>query len=111
ALPYAEFKGMVTAVSPVPKEEGGVVLYDIRLSLDVPENSGIKVGMSASADVIIEKHSDALLVPSRAIQKNDRGEKIVKVVSGEEVEERPVVTGADDGFQTGILSGLSDYDS
>jgi len=108
ALPDAEFKGVVTAVYPVPKEEGGVVLYDVRLSLDIPESSGIKVGMSASADVLFEERKNVLLVPSRAIKKNDQGETIVKVMADEQIEERRVVIGLDDGLRTEILSGLSD---
>lgn len=108
ALPYTEFKGVVNAVYPVPIEEGGVVLYEVRLFLDVPENSGIKVGMSASADIIIDEHSHVLLVPSRAIGKNDQGQTIVKVMSDGVVQERPVVAGLDDGLRTEILSGLNE---
>jgi HlyD family secretion protein len=108
ALPDSEFKGEVTAVCPVPKEEGGVVLYDVKVGLDAPENSRIRVGMSASADIIIEEHSDILLVPSRAIDKNEQGQTIVKVMSNGEVQERPVVVGLDDGLRTEILSGLSE---
>ena len=106
ALPNAEFQGIITAVYPVPKEEGGVVLYDVRLSLDAPENSGIKVGMSASADVLIEKRSNVLMVPSRAIEKDNQGKTIVKVMSDEQVQERQVVVGLDDGFRIEIVSGL-----
>jgi len=106
ALPDAEFQGIITAVYPLPKEEGGVVLYDVRLSLDAPENSGIKVGMSASADVLIEKRSDVLMVPSRAIEKDNQGKTIVRVMSDEQVQERQVVVGLDDGFRIEIVSGL-----
>ncbi len=108
ALPNAEFKGTVTAVYPVPKEEGGVVLYEVRFSLDIPENSGVKVGMSASADILLSEHSDVLLVPSRAISQNSRGETFVKVMSSGQIEERPVVVGMDDGLRTEIISGLSE---
>ena len=106
ALPDAEFQGIINAVYPVPKEEGGVVLYDVRLSLDAPENSGIKVGMSASAEVLIEKRSNVLMVPSRAIEKDNQGKTIVKVMSDEQVQERQVVVGLDDGFRIEIVSGL-----
>jgi len=108
ALPDSEFKGYVTAVYPMPMEVAGVVLYDVRLSLDVPDDSGIKIGMSASADVVIEKHTGVLTVPSRAVQKNDNGETVVDVMSGDQIEERPVVVGIDDGFQTEITSGLQE---
>ena len=33
---------------------------------------------------------------------------IVKVMSGEQIEERPVVVGLDDGLRTEIISGLSE---
>jgi HlyD family secretion protein len=108
ALPGKEFPGAVTAIYPVPREEGGVVLYETRLSLDVPEGSGIKVGMSASADVLIEKRSGVLLVPSRAIQKDSQGQAIVKVMAGKQVEERPVVVGLDDGLRAEVISGLNE---
>jgi HlyD family secretion protein len=108
ALPDAEFKGTVTAVYPVPKDEAGVVLYDVRLSIDAPEKAGIRVGMSASSDIKFEERSQVLLVPSRAIGEDDQGGTIVKVMSGEQIEERPVVVGLDDGLRAEIVSGLSE---
>jgi multidrug efflux pump subunit AcrA (membrane-fusion protein) len=108
ALPDTEFKGNVIAVYPMPKEVGGVVLYDVRLSLDIPEDSGIRVGMSASADVMFEKHSNVLLVPSRAVEKDAQGQTIVMVKANEQIEERPVVVGLDDGLRAEIVSGLSE---
>jgi len=108
ALPDDEFTGSVVTILPVPKEVGGVVLYDVKIKLDVPEDSGIKVGMSASADIIIDKRSDILLVPDRAIEKDDQGNPVVRVVIDEETTERPVITGISDGFDTEIISGLSE---
>lgn len=108
ALPDTEFQGVVTAVYPVPKEEGGVVLYDVKVGLDAPENSRIRVGMSASADIMYEERSNVLMVPSRAIKQDSQGRTIVKVMSNKEVQERPVVLGLDDGLRAEILSGLSE---
>jgi HlyD family secretion protein len=108
ALPDATFEGVVTAVYPVPKEVAGVVLYNVKVSLVAPEKAGIKVGMSASADIVTDYRSQVLLVPSRAIVKNEQGQTIVKVMSDEQVEDRVVVVGLDDGYQTEIVSGLSE---
>lgn len=108
ALPNAEFKGVVSAIYPLPKEEGGVVLYRVRLSLDVPENSGIRAGMSASADISIAQHRQVLLVPSRAVTRNSSGQNVVRVMSGGKVQEKPVTVGLDDGQHTEILGGLSE---
>ena len=108
ALPDDEFTGSVVTILPVPKEVSGVVLYDVKIKLDVPEGSGIRVGMSADADIIIDRRSDILLVPDRAIEKDDQGNSVVKIVIDEEITDRPVVTGISDGFDTEIISGLSE---
>jgi HlyD family secretion protein len=107
ALVGKEFKGTVSAIYPVSKEEGGVVLYSVRLTLDAPPDSGIKVGMSASADIVVARHDNVLTVPSRAVSKNAAGKTVVKVISGTKVEERVVVEGLDDGLRTEITSGLN----
>jgi len=111
ALPGTRFKGVVTAVYPVPKEVGGVVLYNVRLPLEVPEGSRIKVGMSASADVIVGKHSGVLLVPSRAVTRDSQGKAIVRVMVNGQPQERPVEVGLDDGLRVEIASGLNEGDT
>jgi HlyD family secretion protein len=108
ALPDTTFKGTISAVYPVPEEVGGVVLYNVRLAIEVPENSGIKVGMSASANVMVGKRSNVLLVPSRAVQKDSQGGTTVKVMSDGQVQARPVTVGLDDGLRVEITSGLQE---
>ena len=111
ALPKAVFTGRVTAIYPVPSEVGGVVLYKVRINLDVQGESEIKIGMSASADIVAEKHENVLLVPSRAIGKNEPGQTIVKVKVNEQIQEREVVVGLDDGLKAEIISGLNESET
>jgi len=108
ALRDIEFEGEVLTVSPVAKEEAGVILYEVKVGFNVPEGSGLKVGMSAEADIVIVDRSSVLLVPSRAITEDSEGNPIVMVVVNEQTEERPVVIGISDGFDTEIVSGLSE---
>jgi HlyD family secretion protein len=108
AMPDEEFKGQVTAVYPVPVEVGGVVLYQVKLELDTEEEGGIKVGMSASANILVEKRENVLIVPSRAITRDDQGQAMVKVVEGDEYREQVVVVGLDDGLRAEIVSGVSE---
>ena len=108
ALPDDEFDGKVAAIFPVPVLVGGVVLYNVNINLNVPENSELKVGMSATADIVITRRDNVQLVPDRAIGEDDQGNPVVMVVVDEEVEERPVVIGVSDGFSTEIISGLSE---
>ncbi len=108
ALPDVQLEGEVTSVSPVATEESGLILYKIKVSFEVPEGSGLKAGMSATADIVITGRSGVLLVPSRAIGEDSQGNPAVKVVVDGQIEERAVVIGISDGYDTEILSGLEE---
>lgn len=108
ALPGLNLEGKVISISLLPKEESGVVVYEVKIGFSVPEGSGLKVGMSATADIIIDERSNVLLVPDRAIKQDSQGNPVVEVMVGEQVQERPVVIGISDGIQTEIVSGLKE---
>ena len=108
ALPALKLDAEVVSISLLPEVEEGVVLYEVGIGFDVPEVNEIKVGMSATADIIIHGGSGILLVPDRAIEQDSEGNPVVKVMVNEEIEERPVVTGISDGYQTEIVDGLSE---
>jgi multidrug efflux pump subunit AcrA (membrane-fusion protein) len=63
AMPGAKFQGRVTFISPVAREPVGVLLFEdedeeksyvVKIDFDIPENSPIRAGMSATAEIIIE---------------------------------------------------------
>ena len=108
ALPDLQLESKVISISLLPEVEAGVVLYKVKISFDVPPDSGLKVGMSATADIVIDERSNVLLVPDRAIAKDSQGNPVVNVMVNEQIEERPVVTGISDGFQTEIVDGLDE---
>jgi len=108
ALPALQLEGRVISVSPLPTVEAGVVLYTVKIGFDVPEGSGLKPGMSASADIVLSERSDVLLLPDRAIKYDNQDNPVVYVMVDEQLEERSVVIGISDGFQTEIKAGLSE---
>jgi HlyD family secretion protein len=108
ALPDAEITGRVVAIYPVPTTESGVVLYNVKIELDSKKNPGVMIGMTASADIVIDRRSNTLIVPERAINENDKGENYVRVMIDGKIQERTVVTGLSDDFQIEILSGLDE---
>ena len=110
ALPDEQLEGVVTLIGSLPIVEAGLVLYEVKFGFDVPQVYNLKIGMSAIADIILEERSNVLLVPNRAITQDSQGNPIVKVMVNEEIEERPVVTGISDGFDTEIVDGLSEGD-
>ena len=111
ALPDLQLEGEVASIGLMPTVEAGVVIYDVTISFDVTEDSDLRVGMSATVDIIIDERTNVLLVPNRAITQDSQGNPIVKVMVDEEIEEieeRPVVLGISDGFQTEIVDGLEE---
>lgn len=108
AIPDITFRGEVISIYPVPTKVSGIVNYNVRIALDVPENSDLKIGMSASADIIISERSNVLLVPSQAIKKDSQGNQVVRVMVDEKIQEKPVATGISNGLETEIVSGLSE---
>jgi multidrug efflux pump subunit AcrA (membrane-fusion protein) len=91
-----------------------VVSYSVKIGFAVPQGAGLRAGMSATADIILSDRSDALLLPDRAIKYDSQGGAVVYVVVSQEpegdmeIEERTVVIGISDGFQTEIISGLQE---
>jgi len=108
ALPDVQLEGRITSISPLPTVEAGVVLYNVKIGFDVPQGSGLRVGMSATADIITNERGSVLLVPDRAVKQDREGNPIVWVMVDEQVEVRPVVIGISDGFQTEIIDGLDE---
>jgi len=63
AMPGTKLEGRVTFISPVAREPVGVVLfededeekrYEVKIDFDIPENSPIRAGMSATAEIFVE---------------------------------------------------------
>ncbi len=108
ALPDLSLEGEVGAIRPVPTLEAGLVLYEVEIEFAVPQDSGLRVGMSAEADIVIDERSGVLLLLDRAIRQDSQGDSVVLVMDSEQLVERPVVVGISDGFYTEIISGLEE---
>jgi RND family efflux transporter MFP subunit len=104
------FEGTVTSISPVPVIQAGLVLYEVTISLVIPADAGVMVGMSATADIMIAQSEDTLLVPERAVGRDEQGNPVVRVSVDGQLEQRAVVIGISDSLQAEILEGLSEGD-
>jgi RND family efflux transporter MFP subunit len=109
ALPDLELKGKVTFVSPFGTGETGVIEFPVTISLE-PTEVELKGGLTATADIIVEKHENVLMIPNRSI-KGSPGNYWVDVVIDEEkgtTEKRPVELGAQNEQSSEVVSGLSE---
>jgi HlyD family secretion protein len=107
AMPGENLSGTVIFVSPVSTKEGGVTMFDVKIELN--ENGGkLKSGMSASADIIVQEHTNVLLVPSQAVKRGSNGSTLVKVMNGGKLTDQAIEIGLANDSKTEVLSGLSE---
>jgi HlyD family secretion protein len=106
ALPDEEVKGEVAFISLVGTTQAGVVFYDTTITLENPVEE-LRDGMTATAEVIIERRDNVLFIPNRAIRGTWENPTVVVLVD-EQVEEREITLGLTDGINTEVLSGLEE---
>lgn len=108
ALPDIAPEGEVTYISPLSRTEGGVVVYDIKVSIDARKYPAMKSGMTAKADIVTNRREKTLIIPERVVYTNDKGETAVKVLINDKTEERAIKTGISDATQIEVLEGLKE---
>jgi len=106
ALPDEEVNGEVAFISLVGTTLAGVVSYDTTITLENPV-AGLRDGMTATAEVIIERRDDVLFIPNRALHGTWENPWVLVLVD-EQVEEREITLGLTNGIDTEVLSGLEE---
>lgn len=111
ALPDAEFRGQVEAIAPTAFQGDGVVSYSVTIGLQVGE-APVREGMSATANIIVQRLENVLVVPNRALRLDREAGKLYaeKLVLGlpQQVE---VEIGFRDEQVSQVLSGLDEGDA
>lgn len=109
AIPGREITGRVSSISTTGTIRAGVVSYGIVIATEGTDRN-IKDGMTASAEIIVERYEDILLVPNRAIRGSLDSPWVEIVTADGTVEQRQIALGASDGSSTEIISGLKEGD-
>jgi RND family efflux transporter MFP subunit len=104
AIDELNLTGEVVEIDAVGTVSQGVVTYNAKISLDVPD-SRVKPGMSVSASIIIESKQDVLLVSNSAIKSNENG-SYVEILIDNMPQTRIVEIGLTDDTMTEIISGI-----
>ena len=86
----------------LPRKSGG---FEAIVAVTQPP-PGIRPGMSGGVEVVLEEVRDAVLIPKSAVRESN-GKATVRVLKNGDVEERDVVTGADDGKRIVIREGIA----
>lgn len=85
---------------------GGGKFYLVKIALD--DLAKAKLDMSGEAEIIIQRHANALTIPQIAIQERG-GKKYVEVLEGDEIKQKEITTGIrGTGGKFEVLSGLTE---
>lgn len=106
SLPDEEITGEVAFISPIGTSLVGVVSYETMITLSEP-NERLRDGMTATAEVIIERRDDVLFIPNRALRGTWENPEVLVFLDGQQ-EEREISLGLTDGINTEVLSGLEE---
>ncbi len=110
AFPGQRFQGKVVEVPLEGTLQGGVMVYDVPVSLTGADKLPLLVGMTANVQVQVGQVADALLVPTMALQTSNGTYQVLVADPANPSaapQSVPVETGLSDGTYTQIVRGLN----
>jgi RND family efflux transporter MFP subunit len=108
AFPDKTFVGEITSIDSIGTANSGVVSYTAYITLISPPPD-IMSGMTASANIQLNRKENVLTVPTEAIQTSSEG-SYVRVLKNNLVTQIPVELGISSDTDTEITSGLNEGD-
>ncbi len=113
AVPGQTLQGQVGDVPLQGTLQGGVMVYEVPISLVGVEKLPLLVGMTANVKIALGQAENALLVPAMALQKANGMYQVLvpnTVDPAGQPEAVPVEVGLSDGSYTQIVRGLNEGD-
>ena len=111
AVEEKQFEGKITSIDKNGTSNGGVTKYPVEIT--VSKDDSMLSGMNVSATIVTEEKTDTLLVPAQAVQEEGNTSYVYTEKNnktGELSGKTTVETGATDGTNIEITSGLSEGD-
>jgi len=103
------FNGRVTQISPIGVEKDNVTTFEVEVSIDNPGHE-LKANMTANAEIVLDEHTDALVIPEAAITYDADRNATVEVADPTADRGRrrvPIKVGIGTGTRTEVLDGLA----
>jgi multidrug efflux pump subunit AcrA (membrane-fusion protein) len=105
ALPTEKLAAKVTSIALLSTTSSGVVSYDVTLQLE-QSASGLRPGMTASAQIVVAQAENAVNVTSSAISGRGATATVTVLRNGKDVRQQ-VILGLAGDSTTQVLNGLS----
>ncbi|KTC64638.1 Membrane-fusion protein (plasmid) [Legionella adelaidensis] len=113
SFPNEELTGEIVAINAQATSGNGAALPSFPAVIEVRNLSSqqqewVKVGMSANIELFIDNHNK-LMIPIQAIRHHN-GKSIVSLVKNGKIQQQIITTGATNGDQVVVTSGLHEND-
>lgn len=108
AIPGKTLSGRVVAISPAVDPATNLGL--VRIQLANP-NAALRWGMFLMAQIPVETHAKALVIPRPALYRDEKGEPQIYKVKGDAVEVTPVKLGLETKDRVEISEGVAAGDT
>lgn len=112
AIPETILTGRITQINPTPVISGQLVSFPVSVTIDATDTP-VRLGMSATAAILVDQLEDALILPNRFIRLDRATQDAFVTIerSPGRYEEIPVEIGLRNETESQIVSGLSEGDS
>ena len=104
------FYGKVTKIAPMGNEKDNVTTFEVRVSINNPGGE-LKADMTANAEIILDEHTNVLMVPEGAIiyDKDKKASVEVPDPQSRDGKRKVAVTlGISNGAKAEVLAGLKE---
>lgn len=109
ALPEQTLEGTVKSISSTGTNENGIVTFDVKIEVNLPDDITLQEGLSAIAKVATEEKR-GLIIPVQAVRYRPEGSYVRMMSEEGRIIEQPVTLGDSDGFLTIVEEGLEEGD-
>ena len=106
------FEGRVTQISPIGAEKDNVTTFEVKVSIENGAKE-LKANMTANAEIVLEEHANALILPEAAVTYDAQKRAFVDVAApGTKTGRKkvPVKVGVSNGTKIQIVDGLKQGD-
>jgi HlyD family secretion protein len=108
ALPEARIRGEVTRISLKARKNDNATVFPVEIALTETDGATLRAGLSANAEVIIQKREDVLVIPERTVTfAGDTAWVNVRAADGAAAR-RVIRTGLSDAIRVEVLQGLQE---
>jgi HlyD family secretion protein len=110
AIDKESFNAKLEYIAPKGITENGAIQFLIRASINKDNNSFLRAGYSANADIILDKKEKVMAIPESVLQFEKEKTFVEVETKNQTFEKRFIKTGLSDGINIEVLKGLKKSD-